>query len=116
MACAGTPGEACGGAGRLSLYERIAPPPAQSSIVMLDDGVDGVWTALGCYSDLPWARVLSQNANVQGGQSNNSAQSCTAECGRQKFQYAGTEYAAECFVSLSIFSKSSQTNIWWLVR
>lgn len=107
MACAGAPGEACGGAGRLSLYEGTIPPPAQSSAVVLDDGGNGIWTALGCYTDLPWARILSQSATVQGGQANNSAQSCTAECGRQKFQYAGTEYAGECYVSPLIYSTFS---------
>lgn len=104
MACAGAPGEACGGPDRISLYEGTISPPAQSSPIVIDDGIDGTWNALGCYSDLPWARILSRSVNVQGGPANNSARSCTTECGRQNFQYAGTEYAGECYVSLSIFS------------
>jgi hypothetical protein len=111
MACNGAPGEACGGSDRISLYERTAAPPAQSSAIEIDDGTDWVWIARGCYSDVPWMRILSQGVNVQGGGQNNSAQSCTAECRKQNFQYAGTEYAAECFVSsLTLTFFYSHTN------
>lgn len=103
MACSGAPGEACGGPNRLSLYERTAAPPAQSSGIVIDDGSGWEWVARGCYSDLTYARILSLGVAVQGGGQNNSAQSCTAECKRQNFAFAGTEYAAECYVSSKVF-------------
>jgi hypothetical protein len=96
MACAGAPGEACGGPDRLSLYERTSTAPAQSSAVIIDDGAEWVWLSRGCYSDLTYARILANGVSVQGGGNNNSAQSCTTECQRQNYQFAGTEYAAEC--------------------
>lgn len=96
MACSGAPGEACGGPDRLSVYERSATPPAQSSSLGIEDGSDHIWIARGCYSDLTYARILAQSVGVQGGGQNNSALSCTAECRRQNFRYAGTEYAQEC--------------------
>jgi hypothetical protein len=96
MACSGAPSEACGGPDRLSLYERTSTSPAQSSAVIIDDGAEWVWLSRGCYSDLTYARILANGVGVQGGSSNNSAQSCTTECQRQNYQFAGTEYAAEC--------------------
>lgn len=96
MACSGAPGEACGGPNRLSVYERNSTAPAQSSAVIIDDGAERVWLSRGCYSDLTYARILANGVSVQGGGSNNSAQSCTTECQRQNYQFAGTEYAAEC--------------------
>ncbi|KAJ8111688.1 hypothetical protein OPT61_g5771 [Boeremia exigua] len=96
MACSGAPGEACGGPNRLSVYERTATPPAPSAPVV-DDGSAYIWVALGCYSDLTYARILSQAVGVQGGGQNNTAQSCTDECRKQNFQYAGTEYSSECY-------------------
>lgn len=116
MACAGAPGEACGGADRLSLYERTSAPPAQSSAKVIEDGSDFVWTALGCYSDLTYARILSQGVTVHGGGQNNSAASCTVECKRQDYIYAGTEYAGECFVSVLNVMALPNTNVGWLVR
>lgn len=97
MACSGASSEACGGPNRLSVYERSGPPPAQSSApVIIDNGTNFVWFGRGCYSDSTGARILSQGVTPQGGGQNNSAQSCTDECGRRNFTYAGTEYGAEC--------------------
>lgn len=102
MACTGAAGEACGGPDRLSIYVRTSAAPPQSSAIVIDAGDDWVWTARGCYSDLTYARILSQGVNVQGGGQNNSAQSCTTECGRQNFKYSGLEYGAECYVSPAV--------------
>src|SRR5690242_5677095 len=111
MVCNGAPGEACGGPDRLSLYERAATPPAQSSATGIEDGADHIWTSRGCYSDLTYARILAQSVGVQGGAQNNSAQSCTTECRRQNFRYAGTEYGQECsFSPLFFFSDADQAN------
>ncbi|KAF9693906.1 hypothetical protein EKO04_008402 [Ascochyta lentis] len=44
IACAGTLDEACGGPDRLSLYERTAAPPARSSTIGNDDGMDIIVT------------------------------------------------------------------------
>lgn len=111
MACSGAPGEACGGPDRISVYERSATAPAQSSAPVIEDGTDHVWTARGCYSDLTYARILSQAVGVQGGGQNNSAQSCTAECRKQDFKFSGTEYGAECkFYASAIIEATDQAN------
>ncbi|KAF3007823.1 hypothetical protein E8E13_010601 [Curvularia kusanoi] len=96
MACSGASGEACGGPNRLSIYNRTTPAQP-SAAVIIEDGTDHVWIGRGCYSDSTSARILSLGVAPQGGNQNNSAQSCTAECKRRSFTYAGTEYGAECY-------------------
>lgn len=95
-ACSGATGEACGGTNRLSLYERTGPPSTNSSVI-IEDGTDRVWISRGCWSDAGGAgRILSLGVAPLGGSANNSAQSCTPECKRRLYKFAGTEYGGEC--------------------
>lgn len=98
MSCAGTATEACGGPNRLSVYERPASTGSSSSLVLV--GTTGNWSRIGCYSDSTGARLLAVGMAVQGGASNMSAESCITACDANKYKYAGTEYASECYVSL----------------
>ncbi|KAF2864815.1 glyoxal oxidase N-terminus-domain-containing protein [Massariosphaeria phaeospora] len=95
MECSGAPGEACGGPGRLSVYQKDpvtgggGTPPAPSA----PEG----WGARGCYSDNGGARILNVIGTVEGGPSKMSPETCTAGCKNGDFKYAGVEYGGECF-------------------
>jgi glucan 1,3-beta-glucosidase len=96
MACAGNPGEICGGNQRLDVY--------QSSTA---------WKFLGCYTDKVLARTLDDYITVPGGQGATTIENCQAACRAAGYTLAGVEYANECckfLVSLPLSASSTATN------
>lgn len=97
MPCTGDAGTACGGPNRLSVYSN------PSSMVSTNPGPPG-WTSQGCYQDSVSNRVLGYRANTQGGL---SIQLCTTACYNAGYQYAGAEYAGECWCGMLTLKMSS---------
>jgi hypothetical protein len=65
-------------------------------------GLSGGWTYTGCYVDAVGARALNGSSNSDV---NQSAEACTAFCGSNGYDVAGTEYSTECFCGRSVTSQ-----------
>ncbi|GIZ37716.1 hypothetical protein CKM354_000115300 [Cercospora kikuchii] len=79
MPCNGNNGDVCGGPNGLSVLQ-----------------FNG-WSTLGCYTDNTGRRTLRYGQDVPGGGQNMSIEACTSTCQRLKYNFAGVEYAGECF-------------------
>lgn len=86
--CPGNSDEPCGGSGYMNVFSNGVAPPAEAP------GPSG-WEALGCYTDNVSARTLT--TNVSPSDEIVTVYSCTTLCSQQGFQYAGVEYARECY-------------------
>lgn len=92
--CLGTPGEICGGADAINIYDCTAALPAPASY--------NDCAPLGCYTDSVSLRTLATNVQVEGGPGNQSPDVCTAACKAAGFRYAGNEYSGECWCGNSL--------------
>ena len=88
MACRGNAKEACGGRGRLSVYEIAA-----IAQVSTNPGPSG-WHLLGCYTDANKARSLTVAARMPG--NTVTVATCTSRCKTMGYSLAGVEYGGEC--------------------
>ncbi|KAI9449322.1 WSC domain-containing protein [Lactarius psammicola] len=91
--CVGDTNEICGGTNRLNLYWSGATPQPQPTFV---PNV-GRWDYVGCFSDSNDARLLTVQTSVNGGQFNNSVESCINACNTAGYPLAGVEFANECW-------------------
>lgn len=94
MPCNGAPGEICGGADGINIYDCTAALPAPVSY-------NGC-APLGCYTDSVSLRTLATNTQVVGGPNNQGPDVCTAACKAAGFRYAGNEYGGECWCGNSL--------------
>jgi hypothetical protein len=91
MACAGNGAETCGGNHRMNIYQASTTTTAKS------------WKSLGCYTDSSSARTL---VNYQSNAPKAlTIESCQSICQTAGYTYAGVEYANECCMLSSPFSR-----------
>ncbi|KAK0449009.1 uncharacterized protein EV420DRAFT_787296 [Desarmillaria tabescens] len=101
MACTGNTLQLCGGPSRLNLFWSGATPPPPPTIVPSV----GNWTSLGCYSDNVDGRALTVGMDV----TDVTIETCTSACFSSGYQFAGTEYSAQCFCGSSIVNGGAPT-------
>ncbi|KAG8852570.1 hypothetical protein FRB91_006355 [Serendipita sp. 411] len=89
MECKGDASELCGGGNGLTVYQSSGPTSLQT--------YNG-WTYNDCYVDSIWSRVLPHSMSVSGSM---TIEKCLDACSAAGFEYAGVEYAQECFCGLS---------------
>ena len=102
MACSGNKTESCGGGNRLSVF-------SAGNIPTTNPGPGG-WASLGCYADSTSARILRYTEAVPAGASGMTVAQCTAICQQYGFQYAGVEYAQECYCDNAIENGAKPTS------
>lgn len=102
MTCTGNASEFCGAGDRLNVYWNGSQPPSPPIIV----GSVGNWTSLGCYNDSTTARALANGMGVTG---EVTVESCTTACQDAGYQYAGVEYADECYCGMTLDNGSEPT-------
>ncbi|KNZ82368.1 WSC domain-containing protein 2, partial [Termitomyces sp. J132] len=98
MLCAGNTEEFCGGPNRLNVYNYTGTDlPLQNpgngnsgSVFPVTSGLSGNFSYAGCYVDNAFGRILVFS---QGGNPNNTIQSCVTTCASQNYIIAGTEFA-----------------------
>jgi hypothetical protein len=90
--CTGNSAEVCGAGGRINVFTNGDTAPAVLAAT-------GDFTSIGCYSDSASARTLTTRVSLPG---RVRVSDCTTACERQGFQYAGLEYADECYCGASI--------------
>ncbi|KAG8803723.1 hypothetical protein FRC17_006129, partial [Serendipita sp. 399] len=85
MECKGNADELCGGSNGLNVYQSSGPtsPSTYSG-----------WTYSDCYEDSIWSRVLPEYRGVSGPL---TVAKCLDACSAEGFEFAGVEYANECF-------------------
>jgi hypothetical protein len=100
MTCNGNATEYCGGPNRLDVYNSTSaapPPPTPTGGPINDPGPPG-WEFIGCYADnVDGGRALTYGINTAGGGAELTVALCTEACGEAHYQYAGVEYAGECY-------------------
>lgn len=94
MSCSGNPAQFCGGASRLSLYERedVTLPAAPSHPSVVTSGQGGKWEFGGCRTEAVGGRALAAAGYASGAM---TLEACGGFC--EGFRYFGAEYAGECF-------------------
>lgn len=92
--CAGDNTQSCGGNAAINVYHNTADKTPLSPPV-INAGVNGFGYA-GCYVDSVQKRSLPTGGNIPNGAKMTIA-ACTLACSNQGFQWAGTEYAGECY-------------------
>ncbi|KAG6890187.1 hypothetical protein C0995_010892 [Termitomyces sp. Mi166 len=122
MLCAGNSQEFCGGPNRLNVYNYTGTDlPAQTpgnggngptTVSPVTSGLPGNFSYAGCYvyanllylwTDTQFLPSFSDNAFgrilvfSQGGNPNNTIQSCVTACASQNYTVAGTEFGDECY-------------------
>lgn len=102
MTCTGNASEFCGAGDRLNIYWSGAQPPPLPIVVPSV----GNWMSLGCYNDSTTARALPNAVGVTG---QVTVESCTAACQGAGYQYAGVEYADECYCGMTLDNGSGPT-------
>lgn len=102
MTCTGNASEFCGAGDRLNVYWNGTQPPSSPIIVRSA----GNWTSLGCYNDSTTTRAL---ANGMGVTEEVTVESCTTACQDAGYQYAGVEYADECYCGMTLDNGSEPT-------
>ncbi|KAI6128107.1 copper radical oxidase-like protein [Pisolithus croceorrhizus] len=102
MTCTGNASELCGAGDRLNVYWSGTQPPSPPIIV---PGV-GNWRSLGCYNDSTITRALANGMRVTG---QVTVESCTTACQDGGYQYAGVEYANECYCGMTLDNGSGPT-------
>ena len=93
MACSGNSAEICGAGNRITVFSAATTGPVSNP-------GSGGWMSLGCYSDSTNARTLRSSQAALG--SGMTVTQCTTTCQQRGFQYAGLEYANECYCDSSI--------------
>lgn len=102
MTCTGNASEFCGAGDRLNVYWNGTQPPSSPIIVRSA----GNWTSLGCYNDSTTTRALANGMGVTG---EVTVESCTTACQDAGYQYAGVEYADECYCGMTLDNGSEPT-------
>lgn len=99
-ACPGATTQACGAGNRLAVYiagGSVSAPTTQSTVggfFSVGSGTATAYNILGCYPDnYPISRSLKNSVAVSG----NSPTVCATACFNLGYQYAGLEYASECY-------------------
>ncbi|GFZ47912.1 hypothetical protein JCM24511_05659 [Saitozyma sp. JCM 24511] len=124
MTCSGNSSEICGGSDRLNIYQAVnstgsgststtttsttsTPTTATATTTTTAATTTGTgpaptnaWSYVGCTSDSVNARSLSVGEALPNG--NNSVEACTAACYAAGYNYAGMEYADECYCDSAI--------------
>ncbi|KAH8810884.1 hypothetical protein F5884DRAFT_897418 [Xylogone sp. PMI_703] len=105
MACTGNNREVCGGGNRILIYQNPSwVDPACGKPVCTPSVVPnvGTFTELGCLTDTS-ARILKNGSSTDSGM---TVEKCIGLA--QSWQYAGVEFADECYWGDIIFSDSIQ--------
>ncbi|KFZ14005.1 hypothetical protein V501_03442 [Pseudogymnoascus sp. VKM F-4519 (FW-2642)] len=92
--CSGDSSKTCGGQEYLDLWDCSAAIPTPPDV--------NDCKPLGCYTDSTSGRTLQ--TSVEGGDANQSHETCTAACIALGFRFAGTEYGQECWCADSLAS------------
>ena len=99
MPCSGNSSEICGGSSRLSVYNSTTyiPPTTVKQV--------GSYVSKGCYAEGNNTRLLTgpSYSNSTG----MTVESCVGFCKTAGANYAGVEYASQCFCGSSLPSTSS---------
>ena len=85
MPCAGDASKTCGGPSALSVYNWTLWEP--------EPELEG-WADFGCWREGVGVRALAGAVTVA---SNMTLGTCVQYCGDRDWQYAGVEYATECY-------------------
>ncbi|KAF2728292.1 WSC-domain-containing protein [Polyplosphaeria fusca] len=87
MPCSGNSSEVCGGPDAITIYSGsgATSPACQDA------------SYIGCYSDSVGQRTLQFPVSVAGGSSAMTVGGCTDTCRAKGYQFAGLEYARECW-------------------
>ncbi|KAF8263707.1 WSC domain-containing protein [Lactarius quietus] len=98
--CVGNPAEPCGGRDYLTLYWNGEPlPPPMTFVPSV-----GNWILLGCYNDSAKRRTLTKQVSVQGGPYNNTVENCVNSCQSAGYNWAGVEFAQQCWCDKGIMN------------
>jgi hypothetical protein len=100
MTCAGNPLQYCGGPSRLELYNNTAAAGGSGGPTR-PATVAGGWALYGCQTEGSGGRALASKSYAADGM---TLESCTAFCAG--YQYAGVEYARECYCGNSFAAGS----------
>jgi len=99
MPCTGNSSEICGGSNRLSVYNSTTyiPPTTVKQV--------GSYVSKGCYAEATTGRLLtgSSYSNSTG----MTVETCISFCKNAGANYAGLEYARECFCANSLPSTAT---------
>ena len=94
MPCSGNKTELCGGNNRLSVYNltTYVPPTTVKQV--------GTYLSQGCYNEATNGRVLSGASYTNA--TSMTVESCVNFCNAKGSNYAGIEYAQECYCASSL--------------
>ena len=94
MPCSGNKTELCGGNNRLSVYNltTYVPPTTVKQV--------GTYLSQGCYNEASNGRLLSGASYTNA--ANMTVESCVNFCNAKGSDYAGVEYAEECYCASSL--------------
>ncbi|KAG8834126.1 hypothetical protein FRB91_010530 [Serendipita sp. 411] len=98
MACSGASDQNCGGGNRLNLFQRT-----DATTPMIAPANPG-WTYQDCYTDTNDNRALGLRIWLDRGM---TAPACMDGCFQRGYQFAGVEYADECYCANSIGSSGA---------
>lgn len=90
MPCQADSSEICGGGLGLTVYEYSGSLPSPPSNL----ATYKTWTYDNCYVDSIWNRALPNGRSVSGPM---TIEKCLDACSDSGYQYAGLEYAGECY-------------------
>ncbi|KAF2668726.1 WSC-domain-containing protein [Microthyrium microscopicum] len=100
MSCGGNATEPCGAGNRLSVFYSGAPGVAVPAAPKALGGTNN-WGYIGCYTD-GYPRALAVGAQLPGGASSTSVETCTSYCQSNGYTLAGVEYGQECYCDNAI--------------
>ena len=101
--CTGSSTTSCGAGNRINVYQATL-----NTVVQINPSVNS-YTSVSCMSDSVGSRTLANRINSIPVNSM-SVSACTAACGAIGFQYAGLEYATECWCDNVINNQVSGAN------
>jgi hypothetical protein len=109
MLCNGNTSETCGGPNRLDVYDfnnaigvlATSTTSSSSAGPSSTATVPSGWKSLGCYNDTVGDRTLETEIFSIPGASM-TIEACAAACLAGGFNYAGLEYAGECYCDTSL--------------
>ena len=93
MVCNGNSSEFCGAGNRLDMYASSTTAPSVKVKSSTPAPLTG-WFSLGCYNDSVGTRTLSNTEYLNVAM---TIEACTAACSKAGYNYAGVEYADECY-------------------
>ncbi len=99
MPCTGNASELCGGSSRLSVYNSTTfiPPTTVKQV--------GSYLSKGCYAEATNSRLLGGPSYTNG--TGMTVESCVGFCKTAGANYAGVEYAEQCFCADSLPSTAT---------